>query len=70
MQIIIFELEDKHYAIKTDHVEEISRLLDITPVPNAPYYIRGLINLRNVISLIEISKLPGKVSSPYQYHHC
>ena len=39
-------------------MEEISKLIDITPVPNAPSYIKGLINLRgNVISLMELSKL-------------
>lgn len=67
MQVIIFELEEQHYGIKTDTVEEISRLLDITPVPNAPYYIKGLINLRgNVISLIEIAKLLEiEIKKPY-----
>src|SRR5690554_4849305 len=67
MQVIVFELEDRHYAIKTDTVEEISKLLDITPVPNAPYYIKGLINLRgNVISLIETSKLLNiETTKPY-----
>jgi purine-binding chemotaxis protein CheW len=27
-------------------VREINRILDITPVPHAPEYIRGLVNLR------------------------
>lgn len=58
MQIIIFELKGRQYAMKTKQVEEITKLMDITPVPNAPHYIRGLINLRgNVISLMELSKL-------------
>jgi purine-binding chemotaxis protein CheW len=58
MQVIIFELQGKQYAIKTDQIEEISRLLDITFVPNAPHYIKGLVNLRgNVITLMDISKL-------------
>ncbi|RBP46784.1 chemotaxis protein CheW [Garciella nitratireducens] len=58
MQIIIFHLQGQQYAIKTQQVEEISKLMDITPVPNAPDYIKGLINLRgNVISVMELSKL-------------
>lgn len=58
MQVIIFDLQGKQYAIKTDQIEEISRLLDITSVPNAPHYVKGLVNLRgNVITLMDISKL-------------
>lgn len=58
MQIMIFDLQGKQYAIKTDQIEEISELLEITFIPNAPNYIKGLINLRgNIITLIDISKL-------------
>lgn len=58
MQMVIFNLQGQQYAMKTEQVEEISKLIDITPVPNAPSYIKGLINLRgNVISLMELSKL-------------
>lgn len=60
MQIIIFDLNGQHYAIKTEEVEEISKLLEVTSVPNAPRHIKGLVNLRgNVISLMELSKLLG-----------
>lgn len=58
MQIIIFELKGRQYAIKTEQVEEITKWMDITPVPKAPHYIKGLINLRgNVITIMELSKL-------------
>lgn len=56
--MVIFNLQGQRYAMKTEQVEEICKLIDITPVPNAPSYIKGLINLRgNVISLMELSKL-------------
>lgn len=58
MQIIVFTLNDKYYAINTEQVEEISRNIPSTIVPNAPYWIEGLINLRgNVVSLVNLCKL-------------
>ncbi|SFN84308.1 chemotaxis protein CheW [Proteiniclasticum ruminis] len=57
-QIIIFTLGEKHYAVNSDQVEEISKMMDSTVVPNAPKHIRGLINLRgNVVALVNLSEL-------------
>lgn len=58
MQIIIFTLNDKYYAINTENVEEITTTLSFTNVPNTEDWIEGLINLRgNVITLVNMSKL-------------
>ena len=58
MQIIVFTLNEKHYAITTDKVEEISKQIPSTVVPNAPDWVEGLINLRgNVVTLLNLSKL-------------
>ena len=58
MQIIVFSLGEKHYAISTDKVEEISKRIPSTVVPNAPDWVDGLINLRgNVVTLLSLSKL-------------
>ena len=44
--------------MNSDQVEEISKLIPSTLVPNAPKHIEGLINLRgNVISLVNLAKL-------------
>ena len=57
-QIIVFTLGEKHYAVNSDQVEEISKMMDSTMVPNAPKHIRGLINLRgNVVVLVNLSEL-------------
>lgn len=57
-QIIVFTLGEKHYAVNSDQVEEISKMMDSTMVPNAPKHIRGLINLRgNVVALVNLSEL-------------
>lgn len=70
MQVITFDLNNQPYAIQSETVEEITKLVEITPVPNAPDYIEGLINLRgNVISLIHLSRLLHIESDGYNYNN-
>ena len=58
MQIIIFKLKDKYYALNTDMVEEISKTITSTNVPNAPEWIDGLTNLRGyVVTLLNLGFL-------------
>lgn len=58
MQIIVFKLNDEEFAIETSRVQGINDLMEITKVPGAPQYIKGLINLRgNVISLLDMELL-------------
>ena len=58
MQIIVFTLGDKYYALDTQNVKEISDNMDCSKIPNAPNWVEGLINLRgNVIPLINLSEL-------------
>ncbi|NOH16420.1 chemotaxis protein CheW [Clostridium cochlearium] len=58
MQIVIFKLKDEQFAVETEKIESINDTMEITKVPNAPAYIKGLINLRgNIISLLDINLL-------------
>lgn len=58
MQIIIFKLSQKHFAIDTDRVVEITKILPAIHVPNSPHGVEGLVNLRgNVVAQISLSKL-------------
>lgn len=58
MQVVIFNLGDEQFAVETASVQGINDIMEITKVPKAPQYIKGLINLRgNVISLLDINLL-------------
>jgi purine-binding chemotaxis protein CheW len=58
MQVVIFNLNDEQFAVETVKVQSINDMMQITKVPKAPEYIKGLINLRgNVISLLDINLL-------------
>ncbi len=45
-QFVTFRIEDDLLGVDILRVREINRMLDITPVPKAPAYVRGLVNLR------------------------
>ncbi len=52
LKFIIFELNKEEYAIPVHQVRSIEKLLPITRVPNVPSHIKGVINLRGVITPI------------------
>jgi purine-binding chemotaxis protein CheW len=58
MQVVVFKLNNEQFAIETNRVQTINDSIQVTKVPMAPSYIKGLINLRgNVISLLDINLL-------------
>ncbi|MGE7760641.1 chemotaxis protein CheW [Peribacillus sp. NPDC097895] len=52
MKVIVFQIKDKEYAIPVDKVSGIEKLLHITRVPKAVQFVKGVINLRGVITPI------------------
>lgn len=52
IKVIIFELQDKEYAIEVEAVQSIERVISITRVPKTPSYVKGVINLRGVVTPI------------------
>jgi purine-binding chemotaxis protein CheW len=51
---VTFYLGDEKYGINVMHVREVLKHSEIAPVPGAPYFVRGIINLRgNVVTVIE-----------------
>lgn len=60
LQVVAFKLAQEEYAVEILNVQEIIRILDITRVPRAPFFIEGVINLRgNVIPVIDLRKRLG-----------
>jgi len=58
MQVVVFKINEEQFAVETSKVQSINDFMVITKVPNAPKFIKGLINLRgNVISLLDINLL-------------
>ena len=53
-QCVTFRLDEEVYGINVMLVQEVLRITDIAPVPGAPNYVVGIINLRgNVVTVID-----------------
>ncbi len=53
-QWVTFMLDNEKYGINVMQVREVLRDIEIAPVPGAPTYVLGIINLRgNVVTVID-----------------
>ena len=56
-QLVTFQLGDEIYGVDIMDVKEIVKIQDVRPIPNAPYYVEGIINLRGeIIPIIDLHK--------------
>jgi len=54
---VTFRLDKEVYGINVTQVREVLRITEIAPVPGAPGYVLGIINLRgNVVTVIDTRK--------------
>ncbi|OOZ42145.1 chemotaxis protein CheW [Solemya pervernicosa gill symbiont] len=60
LQWVTFQLEQETYGINVMQVQEVLRVTEIAPVPGAPNYVLGIINLRgNVVTVIDTRRRFG-----------
>lgn len=53
-QWVTFRLEEETYGVNVMQVQEVLRMTEIAPVPGAPSYVLGIINLRgNVVTVMD-----------------
>ena len=58
--VVCFELAGELYAADVDHVREIIRPQEVSPVPKAPTFIEGMTNLRGkVVPVVNFRRLMG-----------
>ncbi|MBR9856120.1 MAG: chemotaxis protein CheW [Oceanisphaera sp.] len=54
LQWVTFRLDNETYGINVMQVQEVLRYSDIAPVPGAPNYVLGIVNLRgNVVTVLD-----------------
>ncbi|MGS2720451.1 chemotaxis protein CheW [Paraglaciecola aestuariivivens] len=64
LQWVTYKLGDETYGINVMQVQEVLRYTEIAPVPGAPDYVLGIINLRgNVVTVIDTRSRFGLPSS-------
>ncbi|MFN3580618.1 MAG: chemotaxis protein CheW [Pseudomonas sp.] len=65
LQWVTFRLDNETYGINVMQVQEVLRHTEIAPVPGAPSYVLGIINLRgNVVTVIDTRQRFGLTPSP------
>ena len=66
-QLVVFSLDDLHYALDLSAVERTVHMVEITPLPQAPEIIVGVINFQGqIIPVLNIRKrfrLPERAGS-------
>lgn len=56
-QLVTFHLGEELYGVNIMDVKEIVRLQNVRVIPNAPFYVEGIINLRGeIIPIIDLHK--------------
>lgn len=64
LQWVTYRLDEETYGINVMQVQEVLRYTEIAPVPGAPEYVMGIINLRgNVVTVIDTRARFGLPSS-------
>ncbi|MDI6711379.1 MAG: chemotaxis protein CheW [Thermoanaerobacterales bacterium] len=68
-QLVIFEVGDNCYALDIADVHEILRVTEITPLPQMPPYMEGVINLRGkVLPVLNLRRRLGLDRIPVDQH--
>jgi len=67
IQLVIFKIGDEEFGVNIHQVKEIVRLVPITPIPRAPEFIEGVVNLRGqILAVMDLAKrleLPSRPRS-------
>ena len=61
-QLVIFKIAGEEFGVDINEVKEIIRWTDVTRIPNTEIFIKGVINLRG--SIVVVNDLAMKIGLP------
>jgi purine-binding chemotaxis protein CheW len=65
-QFLTFALGQEEYGVEILKIQEIKGFSAITPLPNAPPYVRGVLNLRGtIVPIVDLRKKFGMPEEAY-----
>lgn len=54
-QLVVFHVRDEEFGVPIEEIQEIIKAGNITPVPDAPNFIKGIINVRgDIVTTIDM----------------
>ena len=70
-KFLTFQLQDEEYGLEILKVRELMGIMNITPVPQTPEYVKGVINLRGkVIPVVDLRLKFGLPEGEYDQKTC
>ena len=62
-QVVVFRILSEEYGLEISGIQEIVRYQNITRIPEAPLFIKGIVNLRGqVIPVVDLKRQIGRAS--------
>jgi purine-binding chemotaxis protein CheW len=66
LQYLTFELNQEHYGVEILSVQEIKGWDHVTPIPNTPEHVCGVLNLRGaIVPIVDLRLFFGMPFEPY-----
>lgn len=66
MQLVCFKLAEEEYAVRIIRVQEVNRVQKITPVPQMPKFVLGVVNIRgSVVPVFDLREKFGLPIKPF-----
>nr|WP_204518415.1 chemotaxis protein CheW [Brevibacillus fulvus] len=66
VKVIVFRLKDEEYGVEVEQVKSIEKFEHITRVPRTPAFVKGVVNLRGVVTpIIDLRKRFGLEETEY-----
>ncbi|MEC9313883.1 MAG: chemotaxis protein CheW [Pseudomonadota bacterium] len=66
LQYLTFELNQEHYGVDILSVQEIKGWDHVTPIPNTPEHVCGVLNLRGaIVPIVDLRLFFGMPFEPY-----
>ena len=70
-KFLTFQVSGQYFGLAIQSVIEILQLQEITPIPELPYYAKGVVNIRGrVVPIIDLSLRLGKPEQEYTERTC
>ena len=70
-KLLSFSLGNEEYGVSIMKVKELIGMMDITPVPKTPDFIKGVINLRGkIVPVMDLRTRFGMVAQEYDERTC
>ena len=69
LQMVAFHLGDEEFGVDIMQVQEIIRMQEVTRIPQAPHFVKGVINIRGkIIVVVSLDKCLGLNSKETDEH--